>query len=481
MSSLKKRSTTALAWDMGGTIMRQGSGFVISIFLARLLSPEEFGLIGMAMVFIGISQVFIDVGFSSALIQNKENTNLTYSSVFYLNIFAGIVLTAIFYFAAPLVGNFYENQEITVLVRWLSLIFVFNSLNLVQQAILQRKLNFKILTLRLVIASAVGGILGVIFAFQGYGVYALVIQQISTAILSTILLWTTSGWKPDFKFSMVEVKKLTGFSAFVFFDRFVSTIFQQLDVLLIGKIFSPATLGFYTRAVSLQQLVTTYSSGSLTKVFYPVLSELQDKEEQYAKVYFKVISVVSFISFLITGLLYVAGADIIIILFGEKWKPSIEIFQVLVIGICTYPLNSMMVNAFMSKGKSKENFYIGLFRKAVRIIPLVLAFFLGIFEFTVAVVIVYYFLTITNIYFLNKYTGLGIRQHFKKIFEGALPLIIVILLFQLPFFDNIFTRALLCVLYIISYLLYSYSIKSEGFIFIITNLKSKFNVKNDSN
>lgn len=228
MSSLKKRSAIALAWDLGGTIMRQGSGFVISIFLARLLEPEEFGLVGMAMVFISISQVFIDVGFSSALIQNKENSNLTYSSVFYLNLFAGLILTSFFYLTAPVIGAFYNSTQITELVQWLSLIFIFNSLNLVQQAILQRKLNFKILTLRIVIASTVGGVLGIIFAFQGFGVYALVIQQISTAILSTILLWTTSGWKPDFKFSMSEVKKLTSFSSFVFFDQFFLENFSKV-------------------------------------------------------------------------------------------------------------------------------------------------------------------------------------------------------------------------------------------------------------
>ncbi|WP_375577903.1 lipopolysaccharide biosynthesis protein [Marivirga tractuosa] len=477
MSSLKKRSATALAWDMGGTIMRQGSGFIISIFLARLLEPAEFGLVGMAMVFISISQVFIDVGFSSALIQNKANTNLTYSSVFYLNVFAGFVLTAIFYFAAPLVGAFYESNQITELVQWLSLIFVFNSLNLVQQAILQRELNFKILTLRTVIASAIGGVLGVIFAFLGYGVYALVIQQISTGVLSTILLWTTSKWKPDFNFSLIEVKKLTAFSSFVFFDRFISTIFQRIDILMIGKVFSPATLGFYTRAMSLQQLVTTYSSGSLTKIFYPVLSKLQDDVSEYARVYFKVISVISFTSFLLTGMLYVMGEDIIIILFGQKWYPSVPIFQILIIGVCTYPLNSMMVNAFMSKGKSRENFIIGIFRKLVRVIPLLIAYFYGIYEFTIGVVITYYFLTATNIYFLNKYTGLEIKKHFRKIFEGILPLIIIIFLYQLPYFDNLLKRALLCVLYIVGYLLYSHIIKSEGFLFIISNFKSKFYAK----
>ena len=216
MTSLKKRSSNAFAWDMVGTLLKHGSTFIISIFLARLLEPAEFGLVGMAMVFITISHVFIDVGFSSALIQNKNNSNLTYSSVFYLNLSVGILLTTTFYFAAPFIGDFYKNQQIKELVQWLSLIFVFNSLNLVQQAILQKNLNFKSLTIRLLIANAIGGTLGVLFALQGYGVYALVIQQIGIAFISTVLLWSISKWKPDFQFSLDEVKKLIGFSSFVF-------------------------------------------------------------------------------------------------------------------------------------------------------------------------------------------------------------------------------------------------------------------------
>ncbi|PTB93730.1 hypothetical protein C9994_12750 [Marivirga lumbricoides] len=427
LTSLKNRSATAFAWNIAGTILKQGSGFVISIFLARLLEPAEFGLVGMAMVFITVSQVFIDVGFASALIQNKDNTNLTYSSIFYLNFAAGLVLTAIFYFSAPFIGDFYDNPEITSLIRWLSLIFVFNSLNLVQTALLSKELNFKVLTLRKVIATAIGGALGVLCAFQGLGVYSLVVQQISTAVLSTAFLWTSSNWKPDLQFSMEEVKRLTGFSAFVFLDRFTTTAFQQLDVLFVGKVFSPATLGFYSRAGTLRDQVINYTSGTLLSVFYPVLSSLQDNHNEFMRIYFKVISVVAFVSYGLTGLLYIMGADIIILLFGEKWEPSVQIFQVLILAVCVFPINGMMINAFMSKGKSKENFYLGLLRKAIKIIPLVIAYYYGIFAFTVALVIVDYTLTTINIFFTKKIIDIPKSVHFKKIFEGLIPLSFIFL------------------------------------------------------
>ncbi len=472
MSSLKNRSAKAFAWNIAGTLLKQGSGFIITIFLLRLLEPEEFGLVGMAMAFITVSQVFMDVGFSSALIQNKDNTNLTYSSIFYLNFAAGLVLTAVFYFAAPLVGDFYDIPGITPLTRWLSLIFVFNSLNLVQSAILSRELNFKALTLRRVIATAAAGTLGVICAFQGLGVYSLVVQQISLAVLSTIFLWTTSNWKPDFQFSMAEVKKLTGFSAFVFFDRFTTSIFQQMDKLLIGKVFSPAILGFYSQAGALRDQVINFTSIPLVRVFYPVLSSLQDNHEEFKRIYFKVISVVAFVSYGLTGLLYVVGGDIIIILFGEKWEPSIQIFQVLILAVCVFPINGMMINAFMSKGKSKENFYLGLFRKAIKIIPLVIAYYYGILAFTVAMVIVDYSLTGINIFFTKKLINIPKTVHFQKIFEASVPLAMAIVCFHYFSLSNLIERLLLAIAFAIVYLAYNYFLKIEGMFFLLQNINN---------
>lgn len=474
MSSLKRKSAVALAWDFGGLLINRGSGFIISIFLARILSPEEFGLVGMAMVFIAISQVFIDVGFASALIQRKENSNLAYSSVFYFNLFSGIILTAVFYFIAPFIGGFYDNIEISRIVRWLSLSFLFNSLNQVQSAILTKQLNFKVLTIRNVIASTIAGVLGVIAAYQGLGVYALVTQSLSGALISTILLWSISSWKPSLFFSFKELKGLMGFSAYVFFDRLVSTVFNKLDVLIIAKVFSPATLGFYSRAVSLKDQVSTYSTGSIQKVFFPVLSKLQDKPKEYSRIYFKVISVVSFISYFLTGILYVTGEHIIINLFGSKWEPSVEIFQILILSVCLYPLNAMMVNAFMSRGFSKVNFRIGLLRKFFRIIPLVFAYYFGLYEFIIAVVLTSYFLTVVNMFFLRNYFKLSIKKHLIKIFEGSIPLIILIVCYHYFELYSFILSAITSIIFGLVYIVFNKVLKTEGYIFIQENTLKQY-------
>lgn len=467
--SLKVKSAKGFAWNFGGTLLQQGVSFIISIFLARLLSPAEFGLVGMAMVFITIFQVFVDVGFTSALIQRQDNTNLTYSSVFYLNLFLGLLLTLIFYFSAPLVGAFYEKEEITKLVKWLSLLFILNSFDLVQIAILKKRLNFKIITVRTFAAVVFGGVAGVIAAFSGFGVYSLVIQKLITSVLSSIMLWSTAGWKPDLRFSMKEVKKLTGYSTYVFLDKTFTSIFQQIDVLAVGKVFSANMLGYYSRATSLNTIITSYSSSSLSSVFFPVLSSVQHKPEEYKRIYFKVLSVIAFTSYFITGVACILAKDIILLLFGQKWLPTVVIFQVLVLMSCNPPINSMMTNVYFSKGKSRQNFYVGLLRKVLRIIPLIVMVYYGMFAFTVAFVIFNYVVTILNIFFLQRNTGLPYKIHFAKIFEGFVPMAFVLAAFFYIDPQTVFARLLSAFGFVIIYIGYSKIRKREGLQFFIEN------------
>ena len=427
------------------------------------------------MVFLTISQVFIDVGFASALIQSQDTTSLTYSSIFYLNVALGLILTGLLYFAAPLVGAFYNNDKITDLVRWLSPVFFFNSLDVVQMTILRKELNFKALTIRTFISVIAGGVAGIIAALFGLGVYSLVIQNIITAIVGTISLWSTSTWRPDLKFSMQEVRKLTGFSTYVFFDRIFSSISQQLDVLAVGKLLSPAMLGFYSRATSLRNIVTTYSSSSLIAVFYPVLSSLQDNEVEYKKVYFKVISVIAFLSYLITGLMCILGSDVILFLFGEKWLNTVGIFQVLILMACNTPINSMMINAFLSTGKSKENFWIGILRKILRLLPLAVLYFYDMFYFTIAIVILSYFITILNILFLYKYAGIDYKKHFIRIFEGMVPLSIALCAFFYFNPQSFIIRFVWAISFLGAYLFFAMMLKTEGFSFLVVNLKPILN------
>jgi len=475
LSSLKRKSAVALAWDFGGLLAKKGFGFVISIFLARLLTPEDFGVVGMAMVFIAISQVFVDVGFSSSLIQRSDCTDLTYSSVFYFNIVSGSLLTLIFFFTAPLIGDFYNNDQITLIVKWLSLSFLLNSFNQVQSAILKKELNFKVLSLRLVFASAIAGTIGIIAAYNGLGVYALVIQSLSSAVLSTILLWSISNWKPSFRFSIKELKSLTGFSVYVFLDSITSTFFNKMDVLFVGKVFSSATLGFYSRAESLNSQISTFTSTSLIKVFFPVLSSLKDADKDFKRVYFKVVSLICFLSFILSGILYALAEPLIIGLFGEKWHFSVAIFQILVFKSFNVPLNGIMLNALLGKGKAKENFRIGIIRKVLRASPIIIGWYYGLMAFVWGVTIISFVLTFFNIVFLNRYVNISIYYHLRKIIEGIIPFILFV--FTINYFELTTYKELMVssIIYVIFYLLYATVIKMDGLIFVKSEIKKRLN------
>jgi O-antigen/teichoic acid export membrane protein len=472
LSTLRNKTLKAFSWDVLGKMMNQGSTFVVSIFLARLLDPEDFGLVAMAMAFISIATVFIDVGFSAALIQSDSNTDKTYSSIFIFNIIAGATLTIITFFAAPLIGGFYNSPEVTNLTRWLSLMFLFNSFNRVQNAILNKNLEIKKQTVRSFSASIISGILGVMAAFYGLGVYSLVVQTLSFAVIGTVMLWSTTEWRPSFYFSYSEVKKLMGFSIYAFFERVLNNIFIRLDVLLLAKLFSPLTVSFYTRASTLKDFVTKYSSSSIIRVLFPILSQLKNDHKAYENVYFRMFSIIALLSYLLTGVLYFMGADLIPLLFGKKWTATIPIFQILILSSCNIPLNSLMWNAMMSKGKAKENFYFSNFKKIIGLFPFGFAYYYNdIWWFTVTWVISNFLVTILNVFMLKTHSNLSMRRHFYELFMGFVPLVPAILFFEWLELIQFSTKLGYSVVFILVFLAFSLLTRNQGLLYVMSTTK----------
>jgi O-antigen/teichoic acid export membrane protein len=472
MAELKQKAQKGLVWDLGGTFAQHGVGFIISIFLARLLHPAEFGLVGMALVFINLFQVFTDLGFASALIQNKNNTSLTYSSVFFINIGFGFFLVLIFQLAAPLVGNFYHNDKITELIRWLSLSIFISSLNIVQRTILARNINFKTLTIRQIISQCIGGIVGIYLAFNKWGVYALVAQYLIATLIDVVILWRVTEWYPKLEFSWKEVKKLTSFSSYTFLSQLFNTIISRLDVLIVGKAFSPVILGYYSRADSLNAFVTKYSSRSITRVFFSVLSKIQDDGPKFQSVLFTLLHVVASISFLLTGLMVFAGHDIIILLFGNKWQPSVIIFQVLALKAFVLPTSSIIVTALNAKGKSKENFWYGNVRRAILLPAYLIGFKFGFNAFLWTVVIVDYVNWLFNNFIVTKHLKISFRSQVNTVMPYLLIfasgyLILTFLFYKVDYF--LFLGTIKALIFLVYYGVINYLIKTPSFAFIHTN------------
>ncbi|MFY7943266.1 MAG: lipopolysaccharide biosynthesis protein [Crocinitomicaceae bacterium] len=453
--SLRSKTIKAFSWDFLGRIVTQVSSFIVSIFLARLLSPEEFGLVAMALAFISISSVFIDIGFSAALIQKQDATDKTYSSIFYFNVAAGLILTVIVYAFAELIGQFYNRIEVVSLLKWLSLIFVFNSFNRVQNVILNKEMNFKQLTIRTFFASVLSGILGIIMAYKGFGVYSLVGQSLSLAFFSTIFLWTTTSWRPSLYFSFNELRGLMKFSVFAFFERIINSIFLKLDVLLLAKLFNPAIIGFYTRSSTLKEQVTKYSSSSIIRVFFPMFSKIQHDKKKFNTIYLKIFSFISFISFWLTAVLFFISEDLILFLFGKKWLPAVPMFQILVFASCVLPLNSLMWNAMMGIGKAKENFYLGLIKKIILLIPFGMAVWQNnITLFILLWVICNYITALINMIYLHLKMHISFMKQLREILTGIMiitPFVFYFIRmdFQLPIFKIVYI-SIFSILYFLS-------------------------------
>ncbi|OIQ21432.1 MAG: hypothetical protein BM557_04040 [Flavobacterium sp. MedPE-SWcel] len=428
---VENKTKKGLIWDLAGSFFRQFAAFFVSIILARLLSPEEFGIVGMSLVFVSITEVFIDVGFTSALIQRKEVKDIVYSSIFYVNLGISVFLALLMLLAAPYIGDFYEQPKVAKILEYLALIPIIAAFGRVQSAILTKRMDFKSLSIRSVISTVIGGVAGIVGALTDMGVYSLVLLQIVTVLTSTVLLWASTGWRPKFEFSRTEVKSLLGYSSFVFFDQALRKVFNKIDTIFIGKFFSPATLGFYSRAESLKAQIDTYTSNSLRKVMFPALSALQDNPEEFEKAYRKAFNIVTGIIVLLVGPIYFLSEQIIVGLLGDKWRPSIIFFQILLFATLTSPHIGMMAQAVLAKGYSKLKFKIGLIQRFLKLTPIVFGLLFGVVEFAIAVVAASTTVFFVYSFVVHKKLHLNFAKQMKDFIIPNIVFFVFIIIFNL--------------------------------------------------
>ena len=278
--NLKQRTIHALFWSFFEAVGLKGVQFVIGIILARLLFPEQFGLIGMLVIFMAIARTFLDSGFGAALIQRKNPTETDICSIFYFNILVGLIAAALLCLTAPLIASFYSQPILAPLTRAMSLVIVINSFGLIQSTILARQINFKTLTKASLFSGALSGIIGISMAYAGYGVWSLVYQQVSGTFFTTLFLWLANTWRPSLLFSFQSLREMFGFGSKILASGLLNQIFDNIYLLVIGKLFSAADLGYYTRANNLQALPSQALASMVGRVTFPVFSTMQDDPAQ---------------------------------------------------------------------------------------------------------------------------------------------------------------------------------------------------------
>lgn len=459
----------SLFWDLFEKVFTQGIGFLITIVLARLLSPEEFGLIGMILVIITISQVFLNMGFGMALIQKRNVTEIEYSSVFCLNLLTGIVLTLLLYFSSGLIAGFYDLKSLKPICQSLSPLFVLDAFIIVQLALFTKNLELKIPAVVRIIATIISGTLAVILAYRGFGVWSLVTQSLLSSAIFGAGIWMASRWKPRLRFRLSAIKELWLFSSKVFLSGLLDNFFTRIDVIIIGKMYSTATLGFYTRAQSFNNLIVQYTSGSLARVFFPTISKIQYDTEAVRIIYQKALEVISFLVFPALCLCFLCAPQIFILLFSEKWLPAVEYFRMLLLSGYVYPLSAIMVAIISGRGRSEKFLRLEILKKVLLSLAIIVGFSSGIIAFLYCLAVAYLFSLFLNMYFVKAEIQFSFSRQAQIIVPYfLLSIATALLVYQLRSLysaDNIFYLLEASIVFASVYLLLNFVLKTRGVIY----------------
>ena len=416
-SSLKQKTLNGLVWSFVDNFSTHCITFVVGIILARLLSPEEFGLIGMITIFIAVSTSVINSGFSQALIRKKDCTQTDYSTVFYFNLIAGVIFFSILYIAAPFISRFFDEPQLNSLVKVLAVVLIVDSLTIIQRTILTKRIDFKLQTKISMIASVISGAIAIVMAFRGFGVWSLVVRQISQRAINSLLLWFWNRWKPSFVFSLDSFRELFSFGSKLLISGLIDTIYRNIYYLVIGKYFSAAELGFYTRAENFKNLPSENLNGVIGRVSYPVLASIQDDIPRLKSNYQKLIRSTMFITFVLMLGMAAVAEPMIITLIGEKWRPSIIYLQMLCFVGMFYPLHALNLNMLNVQGRSDLFLKLEIIKKILAVPTIIIGIIWGI-----KILIAGMMVNTLIAYYLNSYwSGRMLDYSFRNQVKDILP------------------------------------------------------------
>lgn len=408
--SLKSQAVKGVVWSAVERFSVQGIQFVLSIIIARLVAPSEYGLIAMLGIFLAIAQTFIDSGFSNALIQKKDRTEIDFSTVFYFNIVVSLVVYLILFLSAPYIALFYKEPLLDIITKWVGLNIIISALSIVQRAKLTIQLNFKTQAKASLIAVVVSGICGIIMAYYGYGVWALVCQSLLNNLLNTLFLWIFAHWYPLWVFSFSSFRVLFSFGSKLLFSGLLHTIYLNMYSLVIGRTYSSEMVGYYNRAYQFASFPSVNILGMISRVIYPIQCNLQNDKLKSRELLLIYLRLCSFLMFPLLIIMAVVADDFILLILSKKWLPSGNLLSILCISYLFYPL--LMVNgSFLnSMGRSDLVLKAEFIKKIVAVLVLIFTISFGIeivcWGFFFYNVFDYFIMTI----YQKKILNVGFRQ-----------------------------------------------------------------------
>lgn len=441
-SDLKKKAVNALAWSSIQNFTNRGVEFLLMLFMARLLSPKEYGIIGLTAIFMTIASVFVDSGFTNALIRKKDATEKDFSTVFICNIIISGICYIIIYIIAPYVAVFYKEPILGPVLRVLALNVIIQGLCSVQNTLLIKNLEFKKRTKIYVSCNIISGIFGLYFAWKGFEVWALVIQSLTFTVLSTIFLWATTSWHPSLSFSKDSFHNLFGYGSKLLASSLIDSIYGQIYPIVIGKFFSAATLGNFSRARHWAALGSRNLTGIIQTVTFPVLAKVQDDDKRLESIYRRMIRTSCFIIFPVMIGMSAVAYPLTLVTIGEKWIFSAYLLQIICFSMMWYPVHALNLNLLKVKGRSDLFLKLEIIKKIVGICILCISVPLGI----VAMCYFNIFSSIICLIINTYYTGKLINVGFIKQMRDVAPTLIlsifmfVIVLSTIHYIPNIYIQ-----------------------------------------
>lgn len=418
--SLKSKTVSGVLWSAIERFSLQGVQFIINIIMARLLLPSDYGMIGMLAVFLQISQTFIDSGFSDALIQKKSRTNQDLSTVFYFNIVLSLVFYLLIFFSAPYIADFYHTPGLELVTRIITLNLIIASFSAVHKTILTINIDFKTQSKISLIAALTSGGIGITMAYQNCGVWSLVVQSLLNTFLITILSYCYVGWHPLRCFSKSSFVALFSFGSKLLISRLIHSVYYNLYAIVIGRKFSSAELGYYTRAEQFAVFPSSNLNAIISRVTYPILSSIQDDDARLGVAYRKYIKLSSFLIFpLMLGLAAIAD-PLINLLLTDKWSGIVILLQILCLDWMLDHLSQINLNLLLIKGHSDWALRLEIVKKVIATLILIVSIPFGIEIMCWGRVLYSVIATYLNTHYTERLIKLSFKEQMKDIFPSLL-------------------------------------------------------------
>lgn len=479
--NLKQKAASGMVWTALQKYSTMGIQFVSGIILARLLTPYDYGCIGMLSIFMVLAEAFIDGGFGSALIQKKRPTKEDYSTIFWWNVGMAVLMYAILFISAPAISRFYAIPLLCDVLRVQGLVLFIYAFNIVQRNQLQKKLNFKVLSIVTITTSIISLGVTIFMAYKGFGVWALVANNLISAAIPAIVFWFFIKWRPIWTFSWKSFHELFGFGFFMFLTNLLNSFGSQIQGLLIGKRYDPTTMGYYSKALGTEKLATHSISSIISQVTYPLYAEVQDSKELLINMIRRLTMTISYVTFPLVFILILTAKPLFILLYSDRWVNSIPYFQVLCLAglvSCLIAVNTQTIAAI---GKSKTMFVWTVIKRTVGIAFVVIGLFtFGMKGLLAGVLLNTWFSFFVNIWLVSKHIGYKwTRQLVDLLPVGIASLIAALVsygvgyLFNLSLYPDGIVKFFV---YLIVYWGWSFIFKIEAYTYFLTSIPKKFRI-----